>query len=287
IELFSVKDPVRAREIANRLDQLNAERQEEERRILDCIRSRFEEEPALHDAFCIVIDGDGWHRGVIGITATRVVERYGRPTIVLSRDGEEAHGSGRSIRGFHLLEALESCRELFSRFGGHAAAVGLGLPCDRIPELRAALDTYARGLLTLEDFVPTLDYDADILLDDVSPKLYESVQKLRPFGMGNPEPVFSTRGVNVTLPPKIIKDKHLKLRLSQPTTNGGGPSGNGRSWQAMAWRMAERVAADPLIVGDALDVAFTLELNDHPDFGGLELRVADYRRSEIKRAAVG
>ena len=104
IELFSVKDPARAREIANRLDQLNGDRQEEERRILQSITSRFEEEPALRDAFCIVIDGEGWHRGVIGITATRVVERYGRPALVISRDGEQAHGSGRSIPSFPPAE---------------------------------------------------------------------------------------------------------------------------------------------------------------------------------------
>ena len=110
IELFSVKDPARAREIAGRLDQLNAERQEEERRILEASKP-LREEPDLRNAYCMVIDGDGWHRGVIGITATRVVERYGRPALVLSRDGGEAHGSGRSIRAFHLLDALESCRE--------------------------------------------------------------------------------------------------------------------------------------------------------------------------------
>ena len=93
-----------------------------------------------------MIDGDGWHRGVIGITATRVVERYGRPTLVISRDGEEAHGSGRSIRAFHLLNALESCAALFTRFGGHAHAVGFSLPA-RLPELRTQLDLYARERL--------------------------------------------------------------------------------------------------------------------------------------------
>src|SRR6266436_5046951 len=97
IELFSVKDAVRARDLAAKLDRLNAERQEEERRILQSITTHFEEQPALREAFCIVIDGEGWHRGVIGITATRVVERYGRPTLVISRNGEQAHGSGRSI----------------------------------------------------------------------------------------------------------------------------------------------------------------------------------------------
>lgn len=278
INLFSVRDPTEARTLAQKLNDLNGDRQAEEALILEKIQATLEATPSLRDAYCIVVDGDGWHRGVIGITATRVVERYCRPAIVLSRDGDEAHGSGRSIRGFHLLEALESCRELFTRFGGHAHAVGLGLPCDRIPELRATLDTYARGLLTPEDFIPTLDYDADVAFNDLSSQLYDAVQQLQPFGMGNPEPVFGARGVNVTLPPRIIKDKHLKLRLAQ--ANG---SNRGRSWQAMAWRMAERVAADPMVVGDSVDVAFTLEHNDHPEYGGLELRLCDFRRA----AAVG
>ena len=154
IELFSVKDAARAREIANKLDQLNADRQAEERRILEAIDSRFEQEPALLDSFCLVIDGDGWHRGVIGITATRVVERYCRPTLVISRDGDEAHGSGRSIRAFHLLNALESCAPLFTRFGGHAHAVGFSMPAANLPELCAHLDAYARARLTLADFEP-------------------------------------------------------------------------------------------------------------------------------------
>ena len=286
IKLFSTREGAEARTLAEKLSGLNTDRQQEEARILELIETTLRERPELREAYCIVVDGDGWHRGVIGITATRVVERYGRPAIVLSKDGEEAHGSGRSIRGFHLLEALESCRELFTRFGGHAAAVGCGLPCDRIPQLRAALDTYARGLLTPEDFIPTLDYDADISLDDVSPRLYDAVQQLRPYGMGNPEPVFSCCNANVALPPKIIKDKHLKLRISQAPAQQNGRNGRAPSWQAMAWRMAERVAADPLVVGDALDVAFTLEFNDHPDFGGLELRIADYRRAQQAVAAV-
>ena len=158
IELFSVKDPARAREFANKLDQLNGDRQEEERRILQSIYAHFEEQPALRDAFCIVIDGEGWHRGVIGITATRVVERYGRPALVISRNGEEAHGSGRSIRPFHLLNALESCADLFTRFGGHAHAVGFSLPAANLPELRRVSTTTRAASLTLADFEPVAQF---------------------------------------------------------------------------------------------------------------------------------
>src|SRR3954454_5481793 len=215
IDLFSVKDPVRAREIANRLDQLNAERQQEERRILESIHARFEEEPALHDAFCIVIDGDGWHRGVIGITATRVVERYGRPALVISRDGEEAHGSGRSIHAFHLLDALESCSALFTRYGGHAHAVGFALPASRLPDLRAHLDAYARTRLTLSDFDPVLRYDSELPLSEITPEMFQLISRMEPFGMGNPEPVFVAPNVRLNFPPRIMKDKHIKLKLSE------------------------------------------------------------------------
>ena len=214
VELFSVKDPVRAKEIAGRLDQLNAERQEEERRILQAIEERFEQEPALRDAYCVVVDGEGWHRGVIGITATRVVEKYGRPTLVLSHEDGEAYGSGRSIRAFHLLDALESCHQLFTRYGGHSHAVGFSLPSDRVLELRNHLDGYARQRLTLDDFEPVLDLDADLVLEQVTPELFQALERLEPFGQANPEPVFSARGVRLMAPPKILKDKHVKLKLA-------------------------------------------------------------------------
>src|SRR3989449_816348 len=214
IEFFSMKDPARAKEIANRLDLLNAERQEEERRILDAIDARFAEEPALHDAFCIVIDGEGWDRGVIGITATRIVERYGRPTLAISRDGDEAHGSGRSIPAFHLVNPLDSCANIFTRYGGHAHAVGFSLPASRLGELRSHLDEYAHARLTVADFDPILNLDAALPLEHVTPELFQALCRLEPFGMGNPEPVFSACAVRMMAPPRLIKDKHVKLKLA-------------------------------------------------------------------------
>ena len=288
IELFSVKDLVRAREIASKLDQLNGERQEEERRILDAIKARFEDDTALSEAYCIVIDGDGWHRGVIGITATRVVERYGRPTLVISRDGEEAHGSGRSIPAFHLLNALESCSNLFTRFGGHAHAVGFSLPSAYLPDLRAQLDNYARSRLTLADFEPTLNFDAEVPLDQVTPELFHSVCRLEPFGVGNPEPVFATRGVLLMAPPRVMKDKHVKLRVALSSRNceseTGSSNGDGRksiAFNALGWHMAERFQQAKMIPGDTFDIAFTLDHNDHPDFGGLELSLKDFRAKTV------
>jgi len=321
IELFSVKDPARAREIANKLDQLNGDRQEEERRILQSITTHFEEQPALREAFCIVIDGEGWHRGVIGITATRVVERYGRPTLVISRNGEEAHGSGRSIRAFHLLNALESCAGLFTRFGGHAHAVGFSLPTANVPELRARLDDYARASLTLADFEPALNFDAELALDQVTPEFFNLLQRLEPFGVGNPQPVFAARSIRLMASPRIMKDKHVKLKLGpaigsllrvpnlegpdlailttprcdpdsaalrrsevrEATDNRQETDNRWRkaiTFDALGWHMAERCQQAGLLPGDALDIAFTVDNNDHPAYGGLELSLRDFMRPE-------
>jgi single-stranded-DNA-specific exonuclease len=132
---------------------------------------------------------------------------------VISREGDEAFGSGRSIRSFHLLEALESCGALFSRYGGHAHACGFAMPVENVSELRTRLDQFARSRLTLTDFDPVLELDGELSLADVTPELYQSLQMLEPYGMSNPEPVFATRGAQLVAPPKILKEKHVKLKL--------------------------------------------------------------------------
>ena len=213
IELFSVKDPARARELAAKLDQLNTDRQEEERRILRSVEERFAGDPALCDAYCIVVDGDGWHRGVIGITATRIVERYNRPTVVISREGEESFGSGRSIRAFHLLEAIESCGSLFSRYGGHSHACGFAMPTANVEELRTKLDQFARTRLTHADFDPVLELDGELGLTDITHELFQALELLEPYGMANPEPIFSARWTELAAPPRMLKEKHIKLKL--------------------------------------------------------------------------
>jgi single-stranded-DNA-specific exonuclease len=327
IELFSVKDPVRARELAAKLDRLNADRQEEERRILRAVEERISGDPALCEAYCIVVDGEGWHRGVIGIAATRVVERYHRPAIVIAREGDEAFGSGRSIRPFHLLEAVESSHNLFTRYGGHSHACGFAMPAANVPQLRAELDAFARTRLTPADFDPVLDVEAELDLDQITPALFQVLQLLEPHGAGNHEPAFAARGVRLIAPPKILKDKHIKLKLKageesrhefspkEPaaedtskeelsavailTTPSCHPDGaairrNERAeardsqlrtenrelrtvFSALGWHMAERLQQSPLLAGDAIDIAFTIGHNDHPDFGGLELTLRDFR----------
>lgn len=285
IDLFSTKDAAAAHEIANRLDKLNSDRQDEERRILEQIEQRLANDSELRESFCMVIDGDEWHRGVIGITATRVVERYGRPALVVSRDGDEAHGSGRSIPAFHLLNALESCAPLFTRYGGHAHAVGFSLPVDRVPALHAQLDSYARARLSSTDFEQVVNIDAELPLDCITPELCQAVRKLEPFGAGNPQPVFFARA-RLVASPRIVKDKHVRLNVA--------PDGNAvQGWRrslthnAIGWRMAEQVAEMKLLPGDLLDLAFTLDENQHPEFGGTELSLRDFKAAVAEAKAAG
>ncbi|MFY9792260.1 MAG: single-stranded-DNA-specific exonuclease RecJ [Candidatus Sulfotelmatobacter sp.] len=282
IELFSVKDPDRARLLAGKLDRLNAERQEEERRILRSIDERIAGDSALCEAYCIVVDGEGWHRGVIGIAATRIVERYHRPAMVISRDGEEAFGSGRSIRPFHLLEAVESSSALFTRYGGHSHACGFAMPSANIGQLRAELDAFARSRLTAADFDPVLDVEVELDLTEITPALFQMLSLLEPYGTGNHEPAFVARNVRLVAPPKILKDKHVKLKMKSNGNSGStGPSGEPRTmravFDALGWNMAERLQQTPLLAGDAIDIAFTIGQNDHPEFGGLELTLRDFK----------
>jgi single-stranded-DNA-specific exonuclease len=270
IDLFATKDPAEAKDIAGRLDQLNAERQDAERKVVAAIIERLDGDPALRATYCTVVEGEGWHRGVVGIAASRVLERYGRPTLVISTDNGEAHGSGRSIRGFHLLNAVETCADLFTKFGGHSHACGFSLPSERIPELRQRLDAYARERLTETDFEPTLEIHAELPLHEVTEGLFQTLQRLEPFGIGNPEPVFVARDVKLTTPPRLIQEKHVSLKLT---------NGQGRPVKAIFWRSAERLAQSQLLTGDTLDVAFTLTHNDHPDFGGVELTLKDFRKT--------
>ncbi|MGA7573319.1 MAG: single-stranded-DNA-specific exonuclease RecJ [Terriglobales bacterium] len=313
VDLFNEKDMERARTIAGRLDRLNAERQEEERRIMDSIFRRLEDEPGLREAYCVVVDGEGWHRGVIGITASRVVERYGRPTLVISREGEEAHGSGRSIASFHLLQAIESCAELFSRYGGHAHAVGFGLPSANVEKLREHLDAYARARLTPADFEPQLGFDRELPLGEVTPELHQALLLLEPFGMENREPVFAARAVRLMAPPAAVKEKHVRLRVAAGNGGGGAaqefkprchpdaaaiPKRDGAgaglgaatiqassswreniSFKAMGWGMKESCDRLQLLAGDRLDIAYSLGMNEHPEFGGLELNLRDVVRA--------
>ena len=266
IELFTTKEPKRAHEIAGKLEKLNQERRDAEAAMLAEIMARLEEE-RFRDARCIVIDGAGWHRGVIGILASRIVDRTGKPAMVVAHDEDgTAHGSGRSIPCFHLLDAIESCRDLFSRFGGHAHAVGFSLPSERVEELRSRLVGYAGIHLSEDDLGSPLRCDALLPLDRVTPAVWSWLKRLEPMGMGNMEPVFLAQNVLLTGPPRYMKEKHVRLQVTQ------GPRGGNLS--ALGWNWAERVQSMQPGEGSVVHLAYRLRENEHPQYGGLELEIA-------------
>jgi single-stranded-DNA-specific exonuclease len=265
IELFTTSERARAREIAERLENLNRERQRVEEEILQRIVEEMDAHPEKAWQHSLVFAGEGWHRGVIGIVAQRVVDRYCRPTLVIGIEDNWAAGSGRSIKGFHLLDALTSSADLFSRFGGHTQAAGFVLPAERIGDLEKRFEAYARSVLSAEDLEPALRVDAELDLSELTWEFFEELQRLEPYGLGNPTPVFAVREVLLLAPPRVLKEKHLKLRVGEGSC----------VFDALGWRMAERTAE--LAVGQRLDLAFALEANSFQDVTTLQLILKDVR----------
>jgi len=274
VELFCTRDTSRARELAAKLERLNRERRDTEASALAAIESRLASDPCLAAARFLVVDGDGWHRGVIGILASRVVERTAKPALVISIEDGVAHGSGRSIDGFQLLEAIETCSDLFTRFGGHAFAVGFSLPASSIPELKRRLNLCAEERLAAREPERLLRIHAELPLDRITPVLAGWLRKLEPLGHGNPEPIFVARNVRIASQPRIMKERHLRLELVQQSTTAEGVPAMSGVTRAVGWDMASHAQSLGLTQGKSIDVAYRVRENLHPDFGGLEIEIA-------------
>ena len=257
------------RALALTLDGENVRRQEEEAEILAAAKKIVTTDPEVGAPSVIVVAGDGWHRGVIGIVASKLVDAFHRPAIVLSVEDGIAHGSCRSIPHFDMLGALERCGHLLMRFGGHRQAAGLTLDALRIRELRAAVNEVADETLGPDDLMPRLRIDGDLSFRTITGDVASGIASLAPFGAGNPRPVFAARRVEIVDGPRKLKDRHLKMALKQ----------DGRIFRAVAWRAAER--HDYLAEHKAaLDVAFSLEQNQYNGETYVELTLADLRQSE-------
>jgi len=267
VEMFTTRDPQRARSLAEKLDRLNSDRRNTEAGVLAKIEAMLKHDPSLREAGCIVLDGEDWHRGVIGILASRVVEQTGRPSLVITHENGEAHGSGRSVPGFHLLESIESCHELFTRFGGHAHAVGFSLESSKVPELRKRMVEYAAAHLTAESIERVLLCDAYLPLDQITPDLYTAIERLQPYGMDNEEPIFAARDVLVRGEVRVLKERHIKLRLATERGNA--------TLSGLAWKWADRIGALGVGDGSRVDIAYRLRLNRHSELGGIELEIED------------
>jgi single-stranded-DNA-specific exonuclease len=284
VEMFLSKDAVAARVLAEKLHRLNDERRSTEAEALRAIGLQID---ALEGDLpaCFVLDdaGDGtrWHRGVIGILASRVVDRTGRPALVITHEDGQAYGSGRSVSGFHLLDALTAVHTewpepLFSRFGGHAHAVGFSLPSGRVDDLRERLVRFATSHQDGRQITEELECDAEVRLSDLTPDFLASLEQLGPFGNGNAEPVFVSRGVRLTTALKVIKERHLRLSVEDGM--------DGKRFGGMAWSRqtdwAAQAQSEGWAQGDSMDLAYRLRRNWHPDFGGWELEVVAIRSTE-------
>lgn len=256
-----------AQALAQQLDAENTRRREEEQGIVAAARKMVDTDPDVGAHPVLVVAGEGWHRGVIGIVASKLVDAYYRPAIVLSIDQGEAHGSCRSIPGFDMLAALESCAPMLHRFGGHKQAAGLQLAAADVAAFRRAVNAHALDRLGPDDLRPHLHLDGALGFDAITPAVVEQLTAMAPYGMGNPKPLFSTGPIDVVDGPRRLKERHLKMSLRQ----------HGRTFRALAWNAVEK---EPVIAGPgaALEIAYSLEQNEFNGTTYTELRLADARR---------
>jgi single-stranded-DNA-specific exonuclease len=255
-----------ARALAQQLNDENLRRQQEEAELVAAAKKAIETDPAVGAHNVLVVGGEGWHRGVIGIAASKLVETYHKPAIVLSIDGDVAHGSCRSIPDFDMLNALERCADLFVKFGGHRQAAGLTMEAGRVAEFRQRINAWADDVLEPDQLRPRLRIDAPLPLNGITHDLVRGLDSLGPFGMGNPRPVFHASPVAIVDGPRTIKERHLKMTFSQ----------QGRRFRAIAWRAAER--AEFLEKHRAgVNLAFSLDRNEYQGETYLELNVCDIR----------
>ncbi len=265
VELLECEDFSVARKLATALDSRNRERQTVQQTITDeALRHSLE----MSEDKILVIHGEKWHRGVIGLAASRVADKMFRPTIVLSTENGLAHGSARSIPGFDVLKALESCRDVFDQFGGHAAAAGMTLKTERIIELREGLNAFAAHALSQDQLMPVLHIDAPVASTTLSLKLHSELAKLEPFGAGNRKPVLATKGLKLRFEPTVMKDKHLKLYLQDES---------GNRFEAVWWDGVDRGMGRTLSTDRSIEVAYTLDANQWQGNVKLQLVVEDIR----------
>ncbi|HYT67833.1 MAG TPA: single-stranded-DNA-specific exonuclease RecJ [Vicinamibacterales bacterium] len=255
-----------ARGLAQQLNEENLKRQAEEADLVAQAKTAIETDPAIGAHNVLVVGGEGWHRGVIGIVASKLVDAFCKPAIVLSIDGDVAHASCRSIPAFDMLDGLERCSEFFLRFGGHKQAAGLTMDTSKVPAFRARINAHANEVLEPDHLRPRLRIDGTLNLKQITPDLVDGLNAMAPFGLANPRPIFHAMPVEIIDGPRPLKDRHLKMTFRQ----------DGRSFRAIAWRAAERAAF--LTENRAgVNLAFSLEQNEFQGETYLELTVADFK----------
>ncbi|SDL34711.1 single-stranded-DNA-specific exonuclease [Maridesulfovibrio ferrireducens] len=268
LDLLLAADMETARPIAKELDTLNSERRAEEDRILkEALAQAEEQSRPPHNRAGLVLFSPDWHPGIIGIVASRVVEKYYRPTIMLCEDEGVIKGSARSIREFHIHEALTGMSELFTNFGGHKLAAGMSFPSANFKELRERFDTAVIKVVGTEPLKPTLKVDKELPLENIDYVLLKELELMQPFGMGNPEPVFTTPPVEI-LERRPMGKEHVKLTISDIEKT--------RRMPAKAWRMAEKLGSE--LIGKKMRFAFSPKIDKFNGIPTIELTIRDFTR---------
>lgn len=267
VELFDTRDRDEARRLAAHLEARNQERKQVQQEIIELAIAELEDPQGPGSSHVAVIAGEGWHRGVIGIAASKIAERINRPCVVLSLEGDIAHGSARSIEPYHLLDGLTSCADLFEKFGGHSHAAGLTIRREHIPDFRRRLNDHAAARLTAEDLQPCVHIDAELPSQSITYQLANELSSLEPFGAGNPRPVFVTRDLRSTQEPQVMKERHLKMHLAGP---------QGRPVETVWWNCLDSGQQTPEM-NAGIEVAYTIETNVWNGETRLQLNVADLR----------
>jgi single-stranded-DNA-specific exonuclease len=266
VELLLSDSEPQSNRIARELEEMNRRRQDIDRATLEEARRRIDAID-LDNTFGIVLAEQGWHPGVIGIVASRIVEETGRPAVLIALDGNEGKGSGRAPGPFDLHAGLSECKDLLIRFGGHKAAAGVTIDASRVAEFAQRFNDVARSKLNREDLLPELRIDAEISIDDVTDELEGVLRHFEPFGVGNPTPVFVSRGVRLSMAPRIVGTDGLKLRIATATGDR----------DALGWGMGD-LAMD-ITPETVIDLAYRLERDTYQGVSRLQLRIADLRLS--------
>ncbi len=267
VEMLTTDDAELAMELAKTLDDCNSRRQEVERSIVTEAHALIDAQGGLGDRGAIVLGQAGWHPGVIGIVASRIVDLYHRPTIVVALGETIAQGSGRSIPGFDLYAALAACSDGLTSFGGHKAAAGLKVAPERFPEFAERFEAHCREILTAEQKRKVLHIDAEVRLSELTPRVVEAIESLEPYGVGNPKPVLVAEQVRVVGEPKVMGEKknHLQVRFSQGNT----------ALRAVGWNMAGRIK--DLQPGAVCSLAFIPSINEWNRRRDVQLEIKDFQ----------
>ncbi len=273
VELFLTENLSRAADIAAMLCQQNKERQNAENAILNQAYAVLQKEYDPTEDRMIVLWGEEWHHGVIGIVSSRISDRYGCPTVLISLEGDHGKGSGRSVRGFNLFEALEHSAGFLEKFGGHALAAGLTIDRKNLPAFKQCICDYAKQNICEEDTVPVVNIDCIIRPDHISMEAIRGLRVLEPYGMGNPEPVFSMYELTVEDITPISSDRHLKMTLSK----------SGVFFTAMLFGTGSGGCS--VVQGNVVDAAFSLDINHFRGRSTIQLMLKDIRLSgcELKK----